>query len=234
MKDDAGRQLVLDLPLRTARGRDDFLVTPSNAAAVAVVDSYPDWPHYGVVLLGAAGSGKSHLLEVWRQAAGACLIAAPELSSEAPDALLRNGALAIDDAPGKSLDERALFHLLNLARQTASHVLIASTMDPAHWPVTLPDLASRLKALAVTRLDPPDDVLLRGVLVKLFADRQLAVDESVVSYLMLRMPRELEAARHLVAEIDQLALVEKAAVTRALAARVLQRMTEPGMFPDDG
>lgn len=234
MKDDAGRQLVLDLPLRTARGRDDFLVTPSNAAAVAVVDSFPDWPHYGVVLLGAAGSGKSHLLEVWRQAAGARLIAAPELSSEAPDALLRNGALAIDDAPGKSLDERALFHLLNLARQTASHVLIASTTDPAHWPVTLPDLASRLKALAVTRLDPPDDVLLRGVLVKLFADRQLAVDESVVSYLMLRMPRELEAARHLVAEIDQLALVEKAAVTRALAARVLQRMTEPGMFPDEG
>lgn len=230
----SSRQLVLDLPHRQAQGRDDFLVTPSNAAAVAMVDRYPDWPHYGVVLLGGAGSGKSHLLEVWRQAAGAQLISASEAGSEPPDQLLKSGALAIDNAPGAALDERALFHLLNLARQTGSHVLIASETDPAHWNVALPDLASRLKALAVARLDPPDDVLLRGVLVKLFADRQLAVEEAVVSYLMLRMPRSLEAARALVAEIDRLALVEQAAVTRGLAARVLQQMTEPGMFPDEG
>ena len=230
----SGRQLVLDLAHREAQGRDDFLVTPSNAAAVAMVDRYPDWPHYGVVRLGDAGSGTSHLLEVWRQAAGARLITAASLADEPPDQLLAGGALAIDDAPGASLDERALFHLLNLARQTGSHVLIASNLDPAHWAVALPDLASRLKALAVARLDPPDDVLLRGVLVKLFADRQLAVEEPVVSYLMLRMPRSLEAARALVAEIDKLALVEQAAVTRGLASRVLQRLTEPGMFPEEG
>ena len=128
----SSRQLVLDLPHRTAHGRDDFLVTPSNAAAVAMVDRYPDWPHYGVVLLGGAGSGKSHLLEVWRQAAGARLIAASRL-----------GAAAAGPASGRrvrspstmrrepSLDERALFHLLNLARQTGGHVLIASEADPA-------------------------------------------------------------------------------------------------------
>lgn len=230
----SGRQLVLDLPHRTALGRDDFLVTPSNAAAVAMVDRYPDWPHYGVVLLGGAGSGKSHLIEVWRQAAGARRVTAAQIASEPPDQLLASGALAIDDAPGLSLDERALFHLLNLARQTSAHVLIASATDPAHWPVALPDLASRLKALAVARLDPPDDVLLRGVLVKLFSDRQLAVEEPVVSYLMLRMPRSLDAARALVAEMDRVALVEQVPVTRGLAARVLQKMTEPGMFPEEG
>lgn len=228
------RQLVLDLAHRTARGRDDFLVTPSNAAAVAMIDRYPDWPHHCVVLLGAKGSGKSHLLEVWRQTAGARLVPAGELGAEPSDRLLESGALAIDEAPGERLDERALFHILNLARQTGGHVLIASETDPAHWSVALPDLASRLRAVAVARLDPPDDVLLRGVLVKLFADRQLAVEEPVVSYLMLRMPRSLDAARALVAGIDHAALTEQAAVTRALAARVLQQMTEPGMFPEDG
>lgn len=234
MTSTSGRQLVLDLPLRTALGRDDFLVTPSNAAAVAMIDRYPEWPHHGVVLLGGAGSGKSHLLEVWRQAANARRITAAEVGAEPPDQLLATGALAIDDAPGPALDERALFHLLNLARQTGGHILIASEADPAQWRVALPDLASRLKALPVARLDPPDDALLRGVLVKLFADRQLVVEEAVVSYLMLRMPRSLEAARTLVAEIDRLALVEKSAVTRSLAARVLQHVTEPGMFPDEG
>ncbi|MCA3560252.1 MAG: hypothetical protein IOC82_04400 [Aestuariivirga sp.] len=228
------RQLVLDLPLRTALGRDDFLVTPSNAAAVAMIDRYPDWPHHGVVLVGGSGSGKSHLLEVWRQASGARLVTAGALGNEPPDRLLAQGSLAIDNAPGAALDERALFHLLNLTRQTGSHVLIAAELDPAQWTVQLPDLASRLKALAVARLDPPDDALLRGVLVKHFADRQIGVEEPVISYLMLRMPRSLDAARAVVAELDRLALTEKTAVTRGLAARVLQQMTEPTLFPDEG
>lgn len=227
------RQLVLDLPLRAALGRDDFLVTPSNAGAVAMIDRYPGWPHYGVVLVGDSGSGKSHLLEVWRQASGARLVSAGGLAAEPPDRLLETGALAIDNAPGPALDERALFHLLNLARQTGGHVLIASETDPAQWPVQLPDLASRLKALVVARLEPPDDALLRGVLVKHFADRQVSVEEPVISYLMLRMPRSLDAARALVAELDALALAEKTAVTRTLAARVLQQMTEPGLFPEE-
>ncbi len=234
MSEHPSRQLVLDLPHRTALGRDDFLVTPSNAAAVAMIDRYPDWPHYGVVLVGGGGSGKSHLLEVWRQSSGARLVAAPDLGAEPPDRLLEHGALAIDDAPGSELDERALFHLLNFARQTGGHVLFASASDPAHWPVQLPDLASRLRALAVARLDPPDDALLRGVLVKHFADRQVVVDEAVISYLMLRMPRSLDAARAVVAELDRLALAGKTAVTRGLAARVLQQLTEPGLFPEDG
>ena len=227
------RQLILDLPQRAAFGRDDFLVTPSNAGAVALIDRYPDWPSYGAVLLGQAGSGKSHLLEVWRQAAGATLVSASEISSEQPDTLLHSGALAIDNAPGPTLDERALFHLFNYARQTGGHVLIASDTDPAHWNVALNDLASRLKSLPVARLEQPDDALLRGVLVKLFADRQLAVEEPIISYLMLRMPRSLDAARSLVTEIDRLALTEKAPVTRGLVSRVLQQIAEPGLFPDE-
>lgn len=225
------RQLVLDLPHRTALGRDDFLVTPSNAAAVAMIDRYPDWPSYGVVLLGEAGHGKSHLLEVWRQAANAALIDAAAISGLRAETLQGQWSLAIDNAPGSSLDERGLFHLFNLARQTGSRILIASERDPARWGVKLPDLASRLKALPVARLEAPDDALLRGVLVKLFADRQLAVEEQVVSYLMLRMPRSLDAARQLVNMIDRRALTEKQAVTRGLAARALKELVEPGLLP---
>lgn len=229
----SSRQLVLDLPHRAALGREDFLVTASNAGAVAMIDRYPDWPHYGMVLVGSAGSGKSHLLEVWRQASNARLVTADRIGREPLDQLLAKGALAIDDAPGRVLDERALFHLLNLARQSGAHMLLTSEADPSNWSVALPDLASRLKALGVARLDPPDDALLRGVLVKLFADRQLVIEEPLVSYLMLRMPRSLDAARALVSEIDRLALIEKTAVTRSLAARVLRGMVEPGMFPEE-
>ena len=184
MTERSTRQLVLDLPLRTALGREDFLVTPSNAAAVAMIDRYPDWPSPAMVLVGEPGSGKTHLLEVWRQVSNAPIVDAGEIRSHLPGDLLAQGALAIDNAPGSQLDERALFHLLNLARQTNGHILLASTSHPVVWPVTLPDLASRLKALPVAKLEPPDDALLRGVLVKLFADRQLIVEEPVLSYVM--------------------------------------------------
>ena len=230
MSEGPTRQLVLDLPHRTALGREDFLMTPSNAAAVAMIDRYPDWPSSAMVLVGEPGSGKTHLLEVWRQMSKAPIVDAREIGSHRPDGLLSQGALAIDNAPGPQLDERRLFHLLNLARQTGGHILLASTGHPVAWPVSLADLSSRLKALPVARLEPPDDALLRGVLVKQFADRQLAVDEPVLNYLVVRMPRSLEAARRLVAEIDNLALEEHSAVTRPLAARVLQRLTEPGLF----
>ena len=155
---------------------------------------------------------------------------ADALGETPPDELLATGALAIDDAPGGALDERALFHLINLARQSGGHILIATTQDPASWPVKLPDLASRLKAVPVARLSVPDDALLRGVLVKLFADRQLAIEEQILSYLLVRMPRSLETARQLVAGIDQAALEAKAPVTRSLVARVLSGITEPGLF----
>lgn len=228
-----GRQLVFNLPPVTALGRDDFLVTPANAGAVAMIERYPDWPHFGAVIVGPPGSGKSHLLEVWRQQAGAKLVAARDIAAVPPDVFADGGALGIDDAPGDALDERALFHLLNLARQSEGHVLIAAAIDPVSWKVSLPDLVTRLKALPVARLEAPDDGLLRGVLVKLFADRQLAIEESVISYLMLRMPRSLDAARAIVAELDRLALTEKSAVTRPLAARVIEAFTEPGMFGDE-
>ncbi|MCB1431490.1 MAG: hypothetical protein KDK75_03380 [Alphaproteobacteria bacterium] len=224
------RQLVFDLPHRTASGRDDFLVTPANAAAVEVIDRYPDWPAHALVLVGETGSGKSHLLEVWRAASGAKLIEAHQIGQHPPDALLEGRALAIDNAPGDVMDERAMFHLLNLARQSGGHILIASTSDPGAWGTKLPDLASRLKAVPVARLSPPDDALLRGVLVKLFADRQLAIDESILSYLLVRMPRALGAARHIVAEIDREALETQNPVTRPLVGRVLQRLTAPDLF----
>lgn len=231
----AGQQLVLDLPHREALGRDDFFVTPSNASAVASVDRWPDWPVRVVALVGPAGSGKSHLAEVWRQKSGARLVSGGEVTVEAVPALLAQAAgLVIDSVEPGGFDERALFHLLNLARQQQADLLFTSTQVPDQWGVRLPDLRTRLAALAVITLGPPDDLLLRAVLVKLFTDRQLAVDEGLVSYMLARMPRSLDAARALVALIDRQALTERAEVTRPFVARLLQEFSSRDLFaPDD-
>jgi chromosomal replication initiation ATPase DnaA len=224
-----GRQLVLDLPHRQALGRDDFLVTASNSAAVALIDHWPDWPAHAAVIVGPPGSGKTHLVEVWRQRSKATRVQAADVQVETAPEILVSGAVAIEDA-APPLNERGLFHLLNLAKQQGSSVLLTAETRPEHWKVALPDLLSRLKAIPVLEILPPDDALLRGVLVKLFFDRQIAAAESTISFMLARMPRSLGAARLMVAEIDRRALEERAEVTRPFVAKVLAAFSAPGLF----
>jgi chromosomal replication initiation ATPase DnaA len=117
--------------------------------------------------------------------------------------------------------ETALFHLHNLMAQAGGLLLITAAAPPRDWGLGLPDLASRMQGAALARLDPPDDALLSAVLAKLFADRQIAISPALIPYLVARMDRSMAAARDLVARLDAAALARGQAVTRALAATVL-------------
>jgi chromosomal replication initiation ATPase DnaA len=226
------RQLAFDLPHRQALGRDDFLVTPSNAAAVELIDSWPTWPSNTALLIGPAGSGKTHLVEVWRQRSAANRVAASDLTVDLAPEQIATGVLAIEHTIG-AFDERAMFHLLNLAKQHDTSVLITAQKHPEAWGVSLADLLSRLRAIPAVEILPPDDDLLRGVLVKLFFDHQIAAEEATISFMITRMPRSLGAARMLVQEIDRRALEERAEVTRPFVAKVLAEFAAPELFGDD-
>ncbi|HEX7930895.1 MAG TPA: chromosomal replication initiator DnaA, partial [Sphingomicrobium sp.] len=78
------------------------------------------------------------------------------------------------------------------------------------------------RTIPVISLLPPDDQLFRGLIVKFCADRQLSVDESVVSYLATRLERSSAAARRAVELLDGEALRLGRPVTRALAAELLR------------
>jgi chromosomal replication initiation ATPase DnaA len=214
------RQLALALDHPESLAREDFLSGPSNAAALALVDAWPAWPHRTVMLAGPAGSGKSHLAAVWAQAAGARLVAAQALEEAAVPAALATGALVVEDVAAAAFDERALFHLLNLAREDEAFLLLTARTPTVAC--SIPDLASRLKALPVATLAPPGDALLRAVLVKLFHDRQVVVDESLIGYLALRIERSFAAARAVVTRLDEEAMRYKRPLTRAFAAEILR------------
>jgi chromosomal replication initiation ATPase DnaA len=216
-------QLVFELPHRAAMGREDFLVSDSNAAAVALVDRWPDWPVGAAVLVGPKGSGKTHLANVWLLRSGAAVFDASQISRDDVPAIASAGAAIIEDVQ-KLTDEAALFHLLNLVREQRLQILMTTNIAPGDLSVTLPDLMSRLKALPLASIEAPDDALLRAVLVKLFADRQLSVEPHVIGYVLVRMERSLAAAERLVAEADRQALVLQRRVTRAVAAAALDRL----------
>jgi chromosomal replication initiation ATPase DnaA len=216
------RQLVLALDHTESFARDDFLSGPSNAAALALIDRWPDWPDRVMALIGPEGSGKSHLASIWAQTSGARVLSAKFLTHVDLPAALATGTLVVEDLEPAGLDERALFHLLNLAREEGASMLITTRSSLAAFPVSVRDLGSRLRALPGVELAPPDDALLRALVVKLAADRQLAVDAPLVNYLVNRIERSFAAARAAVAMLDHEAMRQHRPVTRALAAELFR------------
>lgn len=212
-------QLPLELPVEPAQERDDLIVSRANALAVDLIDSWPRWPGTVVVLAGPAGSGKSHIARAWSAISGAQVMEMASLDTDSPPPGAR---LVLEDASAGTIPQQALFHVLNHVRAEGGHCIITSRQWPAQWGVTLPDLASRLRASQLVELSEPDDALLCAVMVKLFADRQVAAPPQVVSFLATRMERSLDAAQRIVAGIDRLALARGGRITRNIAAEVLR------------
>jgi chromosomal replication initiation ATPase DnaA len=221
------RQLAFDLHFRAALGAEDFLVSATNSAAVEAVEEWPSWPQRTLALVGPAGSGKSHLVEVWRAGSGAARIAAVDLSDEAVAAATEPGAVAVEDIDKGIADERVLFHLFNLAREGRISLLLTSQALPGEMSIALPDLRSRLRAVALARIEKPDESLLRALLVKLLADRQQTVSPRIIEYVMRRMERSAEAAREFVRLLDQRALAKRSDLTLGVAREVMDEMNGP-------
>jgi len=218
------QQLAFDLPPRRSLGRGDFFVAPSNAVALAQIDGWRDWPQRKLVLVGPEGSGKTHLAHVWAAETGAEIVPAAELPLADVPALAATGAVAVENADriaGYDAAEAALFHLHNLVLAEGGRLLITAASAPSRWSLRLPDLASRMQGSSTATLDPPGDDLLAAVLVKLFADRQVAVPAALIPWLVSQMDRSLAAARDLVARLDAESLASGKPVSKALAIALM-------------
>ncbi len=213
------RQLPLDLGHEPGFTRDELIVTASNVAAAKLIDQWPEWPASFMILAGPNGSGKSHIASIWAEKASAV-----KVESASEDVAKAGLNVLIDGLGEQPIDENALFHLINATREAGKYLLITSRRWPSQWPVSLPDLMSRIKSAPMVEISEPDDDLLAGVITKLFADRQIAIENTVVRFLVSRIERSLATAQKVVARIDRAALEQQARVTRHLASSVLTEM----------
>jgi chromosomal replication initiation ATPase DnaA len=214
-------QIPLPFPHQPTYAAADFLAAPSNEAALAWLDRTADWPDHRLALWGAQGCGKTHLLRLWAGRQGALLLTGPDLVGlqDLPPAR----GVAIDDADA-FVDAAALLHLMNAAREAGLPVLLVARTPPARWAVGLPDLASRLRAVTAAEILPPEESMLRALLMRLLADRQLAVRADLQEWLLVRLPRSAAALREAVERLDRATLAAKRAVTRTIASDVVSAM----------
>lgn len=215
MAEPASKQLALDFPVKPAFGREDFVISASNAVAVAALETWPAWQMPGIVLVGPMGAGKTHLANVFAGETGAQVLPLSQMSrgdDEAP-LVLEYGQDVFEEAE--------LFHLINRRKATGVPLLLTARAAPARWGVHLPDLASRLATFNVVEIGLPDDALITALFLKHFADRQLQVEPAVIDFLAKRTERSFDAVHDTVAQIDQLALNEGRAITIPLVRRAL-------------
>ncbi len=217
-------QLPLEFEHRPSLGGEDFLVAPCNQDAVQWLDRCFDWPGPALVLYGPAGCGKTHLTRVFlAQTKGRDITAGLRDQTEPAQLLNEASAFVIEDAETLIADGYAenLLHLYNTAKETGAKVLLTAQQPPARWSTPIADLSSRLNAATAVGIGPPDDALIGALFVKLFHDRQLKVDEDVIPYILARMERSFDAARYLVAALDNSALANRRNITIPLAREVL-------------
>lgn len=218
------QQLTFDLPVRESRSRGDFFVSDANALALARLEDLTLWPNRKLVLVGPEGAGKTHLAHVWADANNAKLLTPDALGTLDIPGIDR--AVILDNADDlTSNQEEAVFHLHNHLGAIALPFLLVSRTPPARWTLSLPDLKSRMAATDSVRIDGPDDALLSAVMVKQFADRQVAVPPNVIAWLVAHIDRSFAEAQRMVEAIDKAALAEGRAVTRPLAQRVVASLS---------
>jgi len=216
-------QLTLDFQHRPALGLEDFFVSDSNRAAIEMIDRWPNWPGPSMFLQGPVGSGKSHLAHVWQMASGAKILKAVDFTSSDLASLGDDiSSMVIEDLDEGINDEHALFHLINLAKEKGFTLLFTAVAGPGQIHIELPDLRSRIRALAVVSIDAPDDMLLRFMLLKQFEDRQLEVTPQLIEYILPRMERSFEAVGLAVEMIDKAALATGRKITRQFVGEILR------------
>lgn len=215
-------QLPLDLPHRTGLGEEDFLEAPSNEQALAMIRLWPGWPQRTLLLTGPQGAGKSHLGAIWSRRAGARTFFARDLRLDLLPGLAHETALLLEDIDEDPARETEMFHLLNLVAESGAFLMMTARKKPDQLRLATPDLLSRLRRAPNVAIEAPDEAFLRAMLVKLFCDRQIRVDEAVIDFLSLRLERSFEAAQKAVAALDREGLARGRAITRPLAAELLK------------
>lgn len=224
-----GAQLRLKLDRTPTFRREDFVVSENTADALRILDAWPSWRGGALALIGPSGSGKTHLATAWAQQTGAVAIDPARPVSPEELSRLEGSAVLVDDADKAGADpawSETLFHLINMAARPGGGLLITAQTAPSGWTVALPDLRSRLNAMPMAELGPPDDVVLQAVLERFFFDRNIRPAEDLLPYLVNRIERSVAAARDIVIRLDETADAKQRAITKALARQILDDEAE--------
>ena len=201
-------------------GRNDEAVAALRRAAAGTL------AETSVVLWGAPGAGKSHLVAATVAAARAAGRAAFACASPAglPRADPAPGPLvAVDDVDAADADAQArLFTLYNRLRDRGGTLVAAGGAPPARSPLR-DDVRTRLSWGLVYEIVPLADADKPAALAAYARSRGFALADDVIGYLLAHGRRDMGTLVATLAALDRRSLAQKRPVTLPLLREWLQR-----------
>lgn len=220
-KDSNIQQLPLEFEPQAYLDKEDFMVAKCNIEAIRSIDSWPNWSFFALCLYGPTGCGKSHLANIFSNQVSVITnypykipnIKAKDIKTEIIHQLFHKHKCLIVEDLTENINQEAMFHLYNLYRNEGGYILFTAETAPARMSFSLPDLSSRLNIIPSVEINEPDDELLCALIVKLFTDRQIIISQEILNYILANIERSFSYTRKLIAEIDNISLSRKRAVS---------------------
>ena len=220
-----GQQLPLSVQLRESASFDSFFAGP-NAAAVSALRVAQG----SLLIYGAPGSGRTHLLQAVARAQGCAYLPMAEIREMGPDVLEgleRSRLLCVDDLDSVSGDQAwslALLRLLDTLHAQRAGVVLASAAPPDRMAISLPDLRTRLMRAAIFGLKPLGDDDRDQLLRERAQARGLELAPEVSRWLLTQLARDTGSLLAALEQLDRASLSAK----RRLTLPFVQSVLAPG------
>ncbi|MGH8541609.1 MAG: DnaA regulatory inactivator Hda [Stenotrophobium sp.] len=217
-----GQQLPLPVQLRESASFASFHAGPNDNVVTALRSlSGP------VLIYGAAGSGRTHLLQAVareRRCPYLPLLDLHDAGTEALDGLEGTAALCLDDVQAV-LAQRdwalALLRLLDTRRTLNKPTVLAADAAPERIDCILPDLRTRLSACAVFGLKPLSDTDRADLLHERAHARGLELPPETSRWLLNQLARDTGSLLDALEKLDRASLSAQRRLTLPFAQSVL-------------
>lgn len=204
------RQLAIHFVTTPNYSRENYICGDARTMPLRLLLNRHLWMQNLLVISGERGSGKTHLAHIYKDHFSVPMIEGQNLNLNLLPILADKGCV-IDRT--ESAEEHLLFHLINLVKANDQHIVFTSRHLQSQLPIALADLRSRLMQGATLKLSLPKESVLFNVLLKHLMERNLYVTSSVISYILLRIPRSYSSIAAFVEFLDRLSFEQKAEVT---------------------
>ena len=211
--------------------KDDYSVknlykSTCNEIAINFINEWPKTTINNNIfcIYGPSGSGKTHISKVWMEKSNAIIFnSISDLSFDYLSGFDRN-LIFEDIALNKNWPENLLFEFINEIKTSRLSLLITCNSDPLKIKWKTKDLISRFTSFTNIEIKLPDDILIRKLLIKQFADRQLSLDSEQIEYISKRIERSYSSIIRIVDRVDNLALQHKKAISKNIIKEAIKHL----------
>ena len=225
-------QLIFKLSRRQAYNREDFFVSKTNSLAVKILENWKNFSSSGLVIVGPSACGKTHLAAVWSKETSAKSYDISTFIGIDINHLIDEKFIVLEDVEKlefiskdkRLIIEENILHIFNSLSANNGKILFTSCRFPRFWEIGLKDLLSRIMTLTIIELNMPDDNLLAAVMAKQFQDRQIKVDDKVLTYAISRMERSFLFAKTLVEALDVESLKLKKPIKKNMVNKIIEKL----------